>query len=230
MSTPSWWNEIEQMIADRKVVNHPYNVAWREGRLQVEDVRAYCRQYFHHVDAFPRYVSAVHSNTTDMKTRQMLVSNLVEEEAGENNHPELFLRFSEGAGASRDEVQTAEHRAETKACVDTFMRLAKNPNPIVGLAALYAYESQQSELSDVKVKNLDVHYGIIDERAYDFFKVHIEADIYHSAEEREAIVNLATTEADREAVKAAVAEATEAVWKMFDGIVADCVSDVNAAA
>jgi pyrroloquinoline-quinone synthase len=228
MSTETWWNEVEEIIQSRKLVDHPYNVAWREGRLKVEDVWTYCKQYFRHVDAFPRYVSAVHSNTPDMPTRQMLLENLNEEEGGTENHPELFLRFGEGAGVARDEVVAADARAETTACVDTFMSLARNPNHLVGLAALYAYESQQHELSGVKVKNLDVHYGIMDEKAYEFFKVHIAADVWHSYTERKAIMAAAKTEADREAVKAAVTQACDAVYAMFDGIVKDCVAPIAA--
>lgn len=227
MST-SWWNEVESLIESRKVVNHPYNVAWREGRLDNADVRAYCKQYFHHVLAFPQYVSAVHANAKDWEMRKMLLDNLIEEEHGENNHPELFLRFAEGAGDTREAVQGSEVRPETQACIDTFKRLAADDNPLVGLAALYAYESQQQELSAVKVKNLDVHYGIIDEKAYDFFKVHIEADEWHSAEEKDFLS--AADGDDREAIMKAVDEATRAVWGLFDGVVADCVTDVNAAA
>jgi pyrroloquinoline-quinone synthase len=221
-TTASWWNDVEETIRQHNLLDHPYNRAWREGRLKLEDVQAYCRQYFHHVDFFPKYVSAVHSNTPDMPTRQMLLDNLNEEESGPDNHPELFLRFSEGAGIGRDAVRTAEHHEETTACVKTFMDLARNPNHLAGLAALYAYESQQHELSASKIQRLDVHYGIIDERAYQFFAVHEKADVWHSQGEREAIQNAAQTEEDRALVKDAVEKACKAVWRMFDGIANEC--------
>lgn len=218
MSNETWWNEVEAIIAERRLLDHPYNVAWREGRLTLEDVRTYGRQYFHHVDHFPRYVSAVHSNTPDFDVRQMLLANLIDEEQGSENHPELFLRFCEGTGLQRDEVVEAERRQETIDCVETFRRLAQDQRHLAGLAALYAYESQQHELSASKVQRLDVHYGIIDERAYQFFKVHIEADVWHSEVERKAILRAAQTDEDRALVKQAVTEACDAVWRLFDGI------------
>lgn len=214
----TWWSDVEGTIESRFLMNHPYNQAWREGRLQIEDVREYCRQYFHHVNFFPRYLSAVHSNTPDIGVRQMLLENLAGEEQGSENHPELFLRFGEGAGVAREDVVGAELNEETKACVDTFMELARHPNYLVGLSALYAYESQIPEVARAKVQRLDVHYGIIDERAYKFFKVHEEADVWHSQVEREAILNGAKTDEDKALVKESVEKACNAVWNLFNGV------------
>jgi pyrroloquinoline-quinone synthase len=214
----SWWNDVEGTIKSRFLMNHPYNQAWREGRLQVEDVREYAKQYFHHVNFFPRYLSAVHSNTSDINVRQMLLENLIGEEQGSENHPELFLRFGEGAGVAREDVLNAELNPETKACVDTFMELARNPNPLAGLAALYAYESQIPEVAHAKVQRLDVHYGIVDERAYKFFNVHEVADVWHSQVEREALLNAAKTDEDKALVKESVQKACDAVWNLFNGI------------
>lgn len=222
MSQADWWNEVEAIIQERRLLDHPFNVAWREGRLKLADIQFYGRQYFHHVNAFPQYVSAVHANAPDMPTRQMLLENLIEEEQGADNHPELFLRFCEGAGLERSDVQGAAPRAETAACVDTFKGLSRNANHLAGLAALYAYESQQHELSASKVQRLDVHYGIIDERAYQFFKVHTQADVWHAQGERDAITAAAQTEADRALVKESVTAACDAVWKLFDGIAENC--------
>ena len=38
------------------------------------------------------------------KTRQLLLENLNEEEKGKENHPELWMRFAEGMGNSRNDV------------------------------------------------------------------------------------------------------------------------------
>jgi pyrroloquinoline-quinone synthase len=218
MEANTWWNEIEETIRANFMLDHPFNKAWREGRLKLEDIKFYSKQYFQHVDAFPRYVSAVHTNTPDLPTRQMLLDNLMEEERGSENHPELWLRFCEGAGVSREEVASAAVRPETKECIQTFMDLAKNPNHLAGLAALYAYESQIPELSATKVQRLDVHYGITDERAYKFFRVHEKADVWHSEVERKALMEGAKTEEDRALIKASVEAACKAAWKLFDGI------------
>ena len=218
MEKLGWWDNVESKIGQWSLLNHPFNVAWREGKLALGDIQLYAKQYYRHVDYFPRYVSAVHSNTSDLKTRQMLLENLNEEERGNSNHPELWLRFCEGAGLKREDVLSSEPLKQTTDCIETFMSLAKNSDNLSGMAALYAYESQLPELSAVKVQRLDVHYGIIDQAAYEFFKVHETADVWHSKVEKEAIINSAHTDDSKELVTRSVETACRAVWGMFDGI------------
>src|SRR5690348_18403685 len=88
---------IYEKVAKRAMLQHPFYQAWTEGRLPVETLRAYARQYFHHVEAFPRAVSAVHSACPHPAGRRMLAENLAEEEgveAGKQAHAELWLMFA----------------------------------------------------------------------------------------------------------------------------------------
>ena len=55
-------------------------------------------KYYAHVSNFPIYISATHSRCDDIKVRQLLLENLNDEEKGEENHPELWMRFAEGLG------------------------------------------------------------------------------------------------------------------------------------
>ena len=73
-------SRIDLKVAERAMLSHPFYQAWTEGRLPLDTLRAYSRQYFHHVEAFPRAVSAVHSACPDRDGRRMLAENLAEEE------------------------------------------------------------------------------------------------------------------------------------------------------
>ena len=91
-------------------------------------LRAYARQYFHHVEAFPRAVSAVHSACPDRDGRRMLAENLAEEEgieAGKQDHATLWLMFACGLGESEDAVRAQELNAETQALIETFRTLSR---------------------------------------------------------------------------------------------------------
>ena len=82
-------SHIDSKVAERAMLKHPFYQAWTEGRLPLDTLRAYARQYFHHVEAFPRAVSAVHSTCPDRDGRRMLAENLAEEEgleAGTQDH------------------------------------------------------------------------------------------------------------------------------------------------
>ena len=56
---------IDAKVAERAMLSHPFYQAWTEGTLPLDTLRDYSRQYFHHVEAFPRAVSAVHSACPD---------------------------------------------------------------------------------------------------------------------------------------------------------------------
>ena len=93
------------------MLKHPFYQAWTEGRLPLDTLRAYARQYFHHVEAFPRAVSAVHSACPDRDGRRMLAENLAEEEgieAGKQDHATLWLMFACGLGESEDAVRAQD--------------------------------------------------------------------------------------------------------------------------
>src|ERR1700686_586550 len=115
---------IDEAIGEYAMLSHPFYQLWAEGKLSRETLAEYAKQYYAHVAAFPTYVSAVHSRCDDLEVRQLLLENLIEEERGEDNHPELWLRFAEGLGASRESVLAAAPSPSTRKLVETFARLA----------------------------------------------------------------------------------------------------------
>ncbi len=133
---------IDDLIAARKLLLHPFYQRWTAGTLSREALAGYAMQYYHHVAAFPTYLSAVHANTTELATRRQILANLIDEEAGDPNHPELWLRFAEGVGVNRDNAQRAALWQETSNLIGTFRSVCRDGSTAEGLAALYAYESQ----------------------------------------------------------------------------------------
>jgi pyrroloquinoline-quinone synthase len=174
---------IDTVVADRAMLSHPFYQAWTEGRLPIDTLRDYSRQYFHHVEAFPRAVSMVHSHCPDRDGRRMLAENLAEEEgieAGKQDHASLWLMFACGLGESDDAVRAQRLNPETRALIETFRTLSRQ-SYAAGLGALYAYESQFPGVASAKIEGLIARYGISDEPTLRFFRVHETADIEHSA-------------------------------------------------
>src|SRR5438270_13440211 len=174
---------IDSKVAGRAMLKHPFYQAWTEGRLPIDTLRAYARQYFHHVEAFPRAVSAVHSACPDREGRRMLAENLAEEEgveAGKQDHASLWLMFACGLGENEEAVRAQGLNRETKALIDTFRALSRR-SYASGLGALYAYESQFPGVASAKIEGLVDRYGISDEETLRFFRVHESADVEHSA-------------------------------------------------
>ncbi len=153
---------IDALIADRHLLSHPFYTRWREGTLPVEAIQEYTRQYYAFESAFPRLLSALHSRTDDPAVRQSILDNLWDEEHGEVNHAEMWLRFAEGMGVERDEVRGAEPNEGTRALMETYWGLATDGVPASGIAAFYAYESQVPAVSVEKIEGLKSRYGIDD--------------------------------------------------------------------
>jgi pyrroloquinoline-quinone synthase len=209
---------IDARVEAQAMLKHPFYQAWTDGKLSLDTLRAYARQYFHHVDAFPRAVSAVHSNCPDRDGRFLLAENLAEEEgvgANRDDHANLWLMFVEGLGATEEETRAVQLNAETQALIDTFRRLSRQ-SYAAGLGALYAYEQQLPAVASTKIAGLDQFYRIKNESAIRFFRVHETADVQHSAVCRALLNKLSPAEAD-EAI-AAGDELAAALWSFLDGM------------
>jgi pyrroloquinoline-quinone synthase len=210
-------NEIDNDIAQKHLLKHPFYLAWTRGELTKDALTDYARQYYHHVAAFPTYLSAVHSNCDDQATRKQLLDNLIDEEAGSPNHPELWKQFASGLGAEDAEFTATKRQPETKNLIDAFRSVCGQESTAQGLAALYAYESQIPAICESKIDGLKKHYGFTKPEHYEYFTVHIEADREHSAAEREMLDRYVNDE-NFESVKASVNRVLDALWDMLSGV------------
>ena len=208
---------IDQQIAAKHLLTHPFYLAWTRGELSREALTDYAQQYYHHVAAFPTYLSAVHAKCDDQATRKQILSNLIDEEAGNPNHPELWLQFAESLGTSREKVRAAVKQPETTALINTFRAVCGEKPTADGLAALYAYESQIPAVSESKIDGLKKHYGFENPKGYEYFSVHVEADREHAAAEREMLREHVTDE-NAPSVKDSVDRVLTALWNLLSGV------------
>lgn len=209
------WNVIDAAIQSKSLLKHNFYHAWSQGALTLDDLRYYAGQYYSLESFFPRLISRIHSMLAKPEDREPLLENLNDEEGGERNHRKLWLDFAEGIGLTREQAMQAQLHPLTNECISSLMQLASNPNPVVGLAALYAYESQLPEISKSKIDGLKRFYNIADPAALRFFEVHQEMDVWHSEQEKNLIENLG---GDQEEVLAAVKTSCDALWTFLDGV------------
>lgn len=212
--------QLDAIVDEHHLLKHAFYQLWNEGKLTLTALQEYAKEYYHQVHFFPTYVSATHAACDDLSVRQMLLENLIEEERGANHHPELWLRFAEGLGVDRDAVLNHEPAPDTKESVQTLKALSRSENPAVGMAALYAYESQIPAVSTTKIAGLKDYYGIESEAALSFFQVHEQADAVHSQMTRDAIAKLCKTPDDQAAAINATETAVKALNQLLDGVYA----------
>src|ERR1700732_4772713 len=104
----TYLDKIDNDIADKNLLKHPFYLAWTRGELSKEALTDYAKQYYHHVAAFPTYLSAVHAKCDDQTTRRQILPNLIDEEAGSPNHPELRKQFANALGVSEGDLANTE--------------------------------------------------------------------------------------------------------------------------
>ena len=211
-------NEVEKRISKNHLLNHSFYKAWNAGELEVSTIQEYAAQYFKHVSAFPRYLSAIHTNCEEISIRQELLENLVDEERGDENHPELWLRFGEGMGRSRESMVQTKTKEETQELDEIYMRLTRDQRTHIGMAALYCYESMVPEIAENKIDGLKKFYGIDDQNTLKFFTVHLHADKWHRKVIRNLISELCDSSMKQEEALAAIDEALYALNNFLTGM------------
>lgn len=207
-------DRIHESISRRRLLDHPFYTAWSKGELTHGVLQKYAEQYYHWVHAFPTWLSATHANATDLATRQEILENLIDEERGPENHPELWLRFCDALGLDRDAVKHATLLPETAQAIASMRAVCRDMPAAAGVAALYAYESQQPDVMKTKRQGLREMYDVT--TGHDYFEVHEVADIEHSAGERALIAR----HGDRhgQAMVDAVQVALDATYTLLNGI------------
>jgi pyrroloquinoline-quinone synthase len=208
--------EVDRLIEGRSLLDHPFYTKWAAGTLPVGALREYARQYYAFESSFPRFLSALHSRCDAAHVRAALLENLWDEEHGEANHAELWLRFAEGLGVSREDVRGAGWNDATRDLVASYRRLAFEGPVAAGVAALYAYEKQVPRVAASKIDGLRKFYGITGGPALQFFEVHASLDVEHSGQEARIVEDLGAGH-ETEVLEAA-SGALDAWWRFLDAV------------
>lgn len=204
-------------INEKHLLTHTFYQMWDKGTLPIEVLRKYAEQYYHIERAFPTFLSLMLQTCDDEKVRAVIFDNLRDEAAGPKNHRELWLRFGEGVGATRESMKDSTPLPETAQAIETFKRLCSE-HYTTGAAALASYESQIPAISEKKLEGLTAHYNITDKRTREFFVVHGVMDIKHSNVWWDMLETANLNEAEKAQMESAAAEGAKALWKFLDGI------------
>jgi pyrroloquinoline-quinone synthase len=208
----------EQLLAHidaKHLLKHAFYQMWNEGTLPMEVMQKYAEQYYHLERAFPTFLSLMLQTCDDESVRASILDNFNDETGGALNHRELWLRFGEGIGATREDMKNSTPLPETQAAIDTFKALCSK-NYLVGAAALAAYESQIPAIAAKKLEGLAQNYGIVDDRTREFFTVHGTMDVKHANVWWDMLKEAPETQ--KAELEAATREGAAALWNFLSGI------------
>tara|TARA_Y100000994_G_scaffold106258_1_gene87600 strand:- start:200 stop:865 length:666 start_codon:yes stop_codon:yes gene_type:complete len=207
--------ELNKKLDQYHLLNHPFYKSWNEGKLNREIIKDYAEQYYQHVKAFPRYISATHSLCEDIEKRKILLENLQDEEHPEGDHPKLWKNFALSVGANGSEIEKVKKYQFTKDLIDNFFKQARL-SYAEGLGSLYTYERQVPEIAETKIQGLKKYYGVTTKKGLEFFEVHKAADIHHRKECEKLLDGMSKSEQEK-AEKAALSTA-KYLWNFLSGM------------
>ena len=207
--------ELNKKLDKYHLLNHPFYKSWNDGKLTREIIKDYAEQYYQHVKAFPRYISATHSLCEDIERRKILLENLQDEENRDEDHPKLWKNFALAIGSSKKEIESVKEEKFTTELIENFFKNGRS-SYAEGLASLYTYERQIPEIAETKIRGLKNHYGVTSKEGLKFFEVHKAADVYH----REACEKLLDDLSNKEQEKAEKSALSTAkyLWNFLTGM------------
>ena len=207
--------KLNNKLDQYHLLNHPFYKSWNEGKLTREIIKDYAEQYYQHVKAFPRYISATHSICEDIEKRKILLENLQDEENPNADHPKLWKNFALAMGADPDKIENVKREWFTNDMIENFFYQARK-SYAEGLASLYTYERQIPEIAETKIRGLKNFYGVTSKEGLEFFEAHKAADVIHR-KECEKLLDALTEEEKDKAEKASVLTARY-LWNFLSGM------------
>ena len=215
MEATMFSKELNAKLDEYHLLNHPFYKAWNEGKLTRKIIKDYAEQYYQHVKAFPRYISATHSLCEDLDKRKILLENLQDEEKDGADHPKLWKNFAVAIGADSKKIEDVKKEKFTSELIDNFFKNGRS-SYAEGLASLYTYERQIPEIAETKIRGLKNHYGVTSKEGLEFFEVHKAADVYHR-EACEKLLDGLSSEEQKKAETSALSTA-KYLWNFLSGI------------
>jgi pyrroloquinoline-quinone synthase len=191
---------LEEAVVDGWFRNPPPLVAAMASRPTIGVTRAFVLQWTKFSRLFPRWVGAIISNCGEPSVIayevENLMSEVVRDPAGDDNHYGLLIRLGESVGLTRAEIEAFPILPETSEAFQWLWSKARDPDWLVGFTAVNGLEI----LGD---RNLPAKYGIaagtgLDPEPYlrslgladdslEFFEVSDQADAGHGHETVEII-------------------------------------------
>jgi len=166
--------KIDQIIEERSLLKHPFYEMWSDGKLTQESLAGYSKEYFQLVKAVPEFMTPIIE-----KAPNSVITELTENQQEESDHIKPWIRFAGELGVSNDELISYSGLDKTKKAVSDLSELMNTFDG--GACAMYAFEKEIPKISQTKLDGLSEFYQITNDNATEYFKLHTEADIRHTA-------------------------------------------------
>jgi pyrroloquinoline-quinone synthase len=202
---------IDSEIEKRSLLKHAFYQMWSEGKLTVDHLQGYSKEYFQLVKAVPGFVESIALAAADPALKVDIANNAREEA----EHIEPWVRFATALGVSRDDLAGHEGAEKINEAIALLQKLMGSSFE-EAVAAMYAYEGELPKISRSKIDGLKKFYGMDSEDATKYFEIHEEADVRHAQVWREILQKI--PEERRQTAFNAAVESLKAQNMLLDSV------------
>jgi pyrroloquinoline-quinone synthase len=167
-------NAIEQLVAERSLLKHPFYLAWSAGKLTREQLAGYAKEYYFAVRHVPVVMEAIERNLprdAGIPVRETFARQADEE----REHIELWERFASALGVTEEDLENYEPSETVKEAVASIVEAASEGLE-EGIAAIYAFECDLPAISKSKIEGLRKFYGLNSQDAHAYFEEHLHEE------------------------------------------------------
>ena len=162
------------MIEERSLLKHPFYEMWSDGKLTIESLAGYSKEYFQLVKTVPSFMTPIIE-----KAPESVIGELIDNQQEEADHIQPWIKFAGELGISEEELIKYDGLKKTKNAVSDLSDLMNTYEG--GSCAMYAFEKEIPKISQIKLDGMAKFYGMSSDDATEYFKLHTEADIRHTA-------------------------------------------------
>ena len=202
---------IDYEIEKHSLLKHVFYQMWSEGKLTINHLQGYSKEYFQLVKVVPKFVENIFNVIADPSLKRAVGQNLKEE----SEHIEPWIMFSTAIGVQRGDLASYKGENETNMAVSTLSQLTERSLE-EAVAAMYAYEKELPKISKSKIDGLKKFYGMQSNEATKYLEIHEEVDVRHS-EVWKNILKTIPEEKQERALNAAISS-LEAQNKLLDSV------------
>lgn len=175
--------KIDELIEQKSLLKHPFYQMWSDGKLSVDSLAGYSKEYFQMVKAVPSFVETIAKFAPEA-----LVEEIRSNGTEESEHIQPWTDFAASLGVQRDEIDNYTGLEKTNQAVSELSQTITSFE--AGAAAMYAFEKEIPKISHTKLEGLEKFYNIASDEATQYFRLHMEADIRHAATWQNILENI----------------------------------------
>jgi pyrroloquinoline-quinone synthase len=185
---------IDSEIEKHSLLKHSFYQMWSEGRLNIDHLQGYSKEYFQLVKAVPSFVQNIYE--ASVASNNSSIAQIGENLKEEAEHIEPWTRFASAVGVSQSDLASYSGEPKTKDAVAKMMDLTSSSFE-EAIATMYAFEAELPKISRSKIDGLVKFYNLSSKDALDYFEIHEGADVRHAQVWRELLQGLPAEKKER---------------------------------